>query len=134
VRFRGSHLRQRGQLPDAWHDIPWNAGQPVSILGLVLNPTPRERMLDAEGRPYFLWDCDLTLDRFLIVLQDQNPIVRAYWIGKLMRQAKPDDVFQFVTVDMIETHWPLLERHLGWSREFWTWLLATWRDRPRVAG
>lgn len=91
-------------------------------------------MLDREGRPYFLWDCELTLDDFLLVLHDQNPVVRAYWIGKLMRQAKPDDVFQFVTVEEIEAHWTLLERYLGKSREFWTWLLATWRDRPRVAG
>ncbi len=91
-------------------------------------------MLDREGRPYFLWDCEFTLDDFLLVLKDQNPVVRAYWIGKLMRQAKPDDVFQFVTVEEIEAHWTLLERYLGKSREFWTWLLATWRDRPRVAG
>jgi hypothetical protein len=100
----------------------------------VQNPTPREHLLDAQGRPYFLWDCDLTLDRFQAVLRDPNPEVRAYWIGKLMRQAKPDDVFQFVTVAEIEAHWTLLERYLGWSREFWTWLLATWRAHPRAAG
>jgi hypothetical protein len=100
----------------------------------VLNPTPRDVLLDRQGRPYFLWDCDLTLDRFQAVLQDPDPEVRAYWIGKLMRQAKPDDVFQFVTVEQIESHWTLLNRYLGWSREFWTWILATWRALPRVAG
>jgi len=29
-----------------------------------LNPTTRERLVDAEGRPYFLWDVDMTLERF----------------------------------------------------------------------
>jgi hypothetical protein len=91
-------------------------------------------MIDAAGRPYFLWDCDLTLNRFLEVLQDPSPVVRAYWIGKLMRQAKPDDVFQFVSVETIEAHWSELEKYLGRSRPFWTWLLATWRASPRVAG
>ena len=100
----------------------------------VLNPTPRERMIDAAGRPYFLGDCDLTLDRFHGVLKDPNPVVRAYWIGKLMRRAKPDDVFEFVTVETIEAHWSELERYLGHSRPFWTWLLQTWRDRPRATG
>jgi hypothetical protein len=30
----------------------------------MLNPTPSERMIDAAGRPYFLWDCDMTLAEF----------------------------------------------------------------------
>lgn len=100
----------------------------------MLNPTPREKLLDAAGRPYFLWDCDLTLADFQRVLRDPDPEVRAYWIGKLMRQAKPDDVFQFSTAPEIEEHWPLLERYLGDSREFWTWIFRTWREHPRATG
>lgn len=100
----------------------------------MLNPTPADKLLDAHGRPYFLWDCDLTLDRFQGALRDHEPTVRAYWIGKLMRQAKPDDVFQFVSRATIEEHWTLLERHLGRTRAFWTWLLDTWREQDRAAG
>lgn len=100
----------------------------------MLNPTPLERLLDARRRPYFLWDCDLALDEFRANLVHPEREVRAYWIGKLMRQAKPDDVFQFVTRKTIEEHWDALERYLGWSREFWAWILAQWRERDRVAG
>jgi hypothetical protein len=50
-----------------------------------------------------------------------------------MRQAKPDDVFLFVTVKEIEDLWPDLQRYLGRSREFWTWLLDLWR-REKHAG
>ncbi|MFN0242508.1 MAG: hypothetical protein ACKVWV_06415 [Planctomycetota bacterium] len=100
----------------------------------MLNPTPADKLLDAQGRPYFLWDCDLTLDGFQGALRDHEPTVRAYWIGKLMRQAKPDDVFQFVSRTTIEEHWTLLERHLGLTRAFWTWLLDTWREQERAAG
>ena len=62
----------------------------------ILAPTPPERMLDAKGRPYFLWDEDITLDVFRARLTD--PEVRAYDLGKLMRQVKPDDGFTFVTL------------------------------------
>jgi hypothetical protein len=43
-----------------------------------------------------------------------------------MRQAKPDDVFQFVTLARIRELWPRLDKYLGRSRPFWTWLLDTW--------
>jgi hypothetical protein len=93
----------------------------------MLSLTPIDRLIDAEGRPYFLWDFDLTLAEFEARLQDANPEVRAYFLGKLMRQAKPDDVFRFTRVATIEELWPRLTRHLGHSRPFWTWLLDEWR-------
>lgn len=100
----------------------------------VLHFTPLDRLLDAQRRPTFLWDCDVTLEQFRANLEHSERDVRAYWIAKLMRQAKPDDVFQFVTRATIQDHWDALARHLGTSREFWTWLLAAWREAERVAG
>lgn len=64
----------------------------------VLNPTPRERLVDDQGRPYFLWDTDMTLDRLEELLRSGDRETRAYLVGKRMRQAKPDDVFPFVSV------------------------------------
>lgn len=96
----------------------------------VLAPTPAERLIDARGRPYFLWDDDMTLDLFRARLRDPDPEVRAYFLGKLMRQAKPDDVFSFVTIPEIEAQLPLVERYLGKTREFWIWLLERWKT-PR---
>ena len=61
----------------------------------MLSPTLPHLLVDADGRPYFLWDCDLKLDEFRERLADPDPDVRAYHLGKLMRQAKPDDVFTF---------------------------------------
>lgn len=73
-----------------------------------LNLTPATALVDRQGRPYFLWDLNMT--------------------GKLMRQAKPDDVFTFVKLATIRELWPLLERYLGDKRPFWTWLLERWSD------
>lgn len=100
----------------------------------MLNYTPRERLLDPQGRPYFLWDSDTSLERYLELLRDPNPEIRAYMIGKTMRQAKPDDVFQFVTLSEIEALWPQIVPYLGKSREFWIWLLGKWREQSRAAG
>ena len=48
-----------------------------------------------------------------------------------MRQAKPDDVFRFVTRATIRELWPRVQRYLGRSREFWTWLLEAWDSQER---
>lgn len=98
----------------------------------MLSYTPWERLADPQDRPYFLWDCDLTLSRFREGLADPDPEVRAYLIGKLMRQAKPDDVFLFVRPREIRDLWPRLTRYLGRTREFWSWLFETWEGQGRV--
>ena len=79
----------------------------------VLSPTPADRLLDPAGRPYFLWDSDLTLAEFEEKLRAGSAEQRAYLVGKLMRQAKPDDVFTFVSLNDIRELWPRLEKYLG---------------------
>lgn len=58
--------------------------------------------------------------------------VRAYLIGKIMRQAKPDDALQLVSPQDLADLWPMLEKYLGETREFWSWLLEEWRGRGIV--
>jgi hypothetical protein len=99
----------------------------------ALNPTPIERLLDHQGRPYFLWDLDMTLDTFRARLRDPDAAVRAFLVAKLMRQAKPDDVFAFVTLKQIRELWPQVQPYLGDRRPFWTWLLDAWEGRGRDA-
>jgi hypothetical protein len=93
-----------------------------------LAPTPPDRLLDDARRPYFLWDVDVTVDDFRRRLDDPDPEISSHWLAKLLRQAKPDDVFTFVTRRRIEALWPQVERRLGRSREFWSWILARWRE------
>lgn len=106
-------------------------GRPgYSALMSALAPTPPERLLDGRGRPYFLWDDDMTLEVFRARLRDPDPQVRAYFLGKLMRQAKPDDVFAFATVDELVELLPAVTRYLGTTRDFWSWLLSRWKMMP----
>lgn len=92
----------------------------------VLNPTPAAALCDAHGRPYFLWDEDTTLAAFVARLASGTDEARALDIGKLMRQAKPDDVFGFVSAHEIARLWPHIERNLGRSRTLWTHVFDTW--------
>ena len=94
----------------------------------MLNMTPPERLLDDKGRPYFLWDVDMDLEQFRKLLEDPDPQVRGYILGKLMREARPDDVFQFVSLRTIRNNWDDLHRHLGRRLEFWRWLLRRWEE------
>jgi hypothetical protein len=100
----------------------------------VLAPTPADRLLDERGRPYFLWDDDMTSDELRARLVDPDPEVRAYFLGKLMRQAKPDDVFVFVSLSAIVAQFAAVARYLGESREFWTWLIERWGKPARGPG
>lgn len=92
----------------------------------ALAPTPLDRLADSSGRPYFLWDEDVTLDQFRERLRDPDPAVRGYFLGKLMRQAKPDDVFTFVTLRELEEQLAAVEPYLGRSRPFWLWVIESW--------
>ena len=90
--------------------------------------TSPDRLVDGRGRPYFLWDEEMTLDEFRAHLRDADPAVRAYFLGKLMRQAKPDDVFAFVSLGEVQAQLSAVEPYLGRSRPFWLWLLERWRS------
>lgn len=68
----------------------------------------------------------MTIDEFERQLREADPVVRAYLVGKLMRQAKPDDVLQFVSPQELADLWPSVVRYLGKTREFWAWLLQKW--------
>lgn len=81
-------------------------------------------MLD---RPYFLWDVDVTDATFRARLRHADPAIRAQWQGRLLREARFDEVWQYVTLDEVLANGPLVRRHLGRERRFWEWLLEGWR-------
>jgi hypothetical protein len=99
----------------------------------MLSPTPPELLTDPQGRPYFLWDCEMTLDELRGALRDPEPAARAYLVAKLIRQAKPDDVLSLVSLEEILKLWDRVEGRLGTARPFWWWLLGRWAEQDRGA-
>lgn len=98
----------------------------------ILVPTPPERMVDAKGRPYFLWDSEMDMATFRERLVDPDEDVRAYYIGKLMRQAKPDDVFTFLDRASIVALWERVVPYLGERRAMWEWLFSVWAEQTKA--
>ncbi len=70
----------------------------------------------------------MTLNEFLEGLHSSDIEIQSYLTAKIMRQAKPDDVFTFITLHQIQTLWPLLKKYLGKKLEFWSWLLSMWNN------
>jgi hypothetical protein len=94
----------------------------------MFSATPRDVMLDPQRRPYFLWDMDMTIDDFERAIAQPSSPERSYLIGKLMRQAKPDDMFQFLTLQQVADLWPSVELP-GQIAARWDWLLEQWESR-----
>ena len=89
----------------------------------MIVPTPQDKLCDQRGRPYFLWDSELTLEEFRAKLREAGP-ERDYWLATLLRQAKPDDALTFVDLAAVREAWPRIGARLGKARAFWGWRLA----------
>ncbi len=84
---------------------------------------------DADGRPYFLWDEDVSvaeLRRALEPGRDEQRRLRL--LGKLLREARDVDVWRFVTPSEVADALPALGRRLGRRRPFWEFLINGWRQ------
>jgi len=92
----------------------------------MLFPTPPELMCDAHGRPYFLWDVDLTWAQLEGKLQSSDVEERLYWTGAVLRQAKPDDAIVLLGKPAIQWAVPRLAGRLGRHEPMWRWLVERW--------
>ena len=109
------------------HADGYDPRYPVAVavrMPLCLNQTPASRLVDAQGQPYFVWDQPMTLSEFVRGLESHDKAIRAGFVARLMRDARPDDVFQFLDRAQIVAVWPDVAPQLGRQRAFWTWLLG----------
>ncbi len=83
---------------------------------------------DPDGRPYFLWDEQRSTGQFRQALAAAPPAERYRLIGKLMREARDPDVWQFVSPHEVWTNFPAIRPYLGRRRGFWEYLLSAWHQ------
>lgn len=85
--------------------------------------------LDDPGAvPYFLWDDPMTVSELRAALQRARGTERLRLLGRILREARDNDVWRFTTPAEVAASWPELERHLGRQREFWRFLLGRWQE------
>ncbi len=82
---------------------------------------------DPTAQPYFIWDEDITYAELARKLLSPDPDERALWMGRVMREARYQDVWKLLKLPDVLAFMPRIDRHLGRSREFWRWLIEGWR-------
>ena len=80
-----------------------------------------------HGRPYFLWDVNITDAELRERLKSSDPLIRAQWEGRIMREARFADVWTYMTLSDVLRDWELIQKHLGRMRGYWQFLLNGWR-------
>ena len=75
---------------------------------------------DDSARPYFLWSEEMSLGQLREILAgSQGDYLRWVYSGRILREARMAEVWQFFTPGWIARHWDHLSPHLGRRREFW---------------
>ena len=87
-----------------------------------------------ELRPYFLWDEDVSIEELRQVLAGPDGFARDRLLGKMLREARDIDVWQFVTPQEVARVLPRLERRIGRRYAFWRFLIDGWWSDGLLAG
>jgi hypothetical protein len=82
---------------------------------------------EAEARPYFLWDEDITIAELRARLGGEDEGERLRLLGKMLREARDIDVWIFVTPKEVADALPKIAHRLGRRRQFWEFLIDGWR-------
>ncbi|MFY9345221.1 MAG: hypothetical protein WAT39_22215 [Planctomycetota bacterium] len=82
---------------------------------------------DATARPYFIWDEDITYGELRQKLQSPDLDERALWMGRVMREARYQEVWKLLKLTDVLAMLPRIDKHLGRERKFWHWLIEGWR-------
>jgi hypothetical protein len=85
-------------------------------------------LTQSDRRPYFLWDEDTSVAELRAALSGSDEADRLRLLGKMLREARDTDVWQFVTPDDVSRDLPALTRHLGRRRRFWEYVIGRWRS------
>ncbi len=90
-------------------------------------------MTRGDLRPYFLWDEDVSIIELRAALAVPGAR-RDQLLGKLLREARDLDVWNFVTPAEVAQELSRLERRLGRRYQFWRFLIDGWRHDGLLGG
>lgn len=79
-------------------------------------------------RPYFLWDEDVSIGELQQILAGPEGPRRDQLLGKMLREARDIDVWQFVRPAEVAGVLERLRRRLGRRYAFWSFLIEGWRQ------
>jgi hypothetical protein len=83
-----------------------------------------------DAVPYFNWDAPVTNARVRQILVDGSENDKVFWVAKIMREARYEDVWKYVSLRRdVLPRWPKIEPHLGRWKDKWRFLIEGWQQR-----
>lgn len=83
-------------------------------------------------RPAFLWDEPLTRDDLKKRLASENEEESLYYAAKILREARFEEVWSYLSPAFLAAHWEKLHRRLGRRKRFWEFFYTTWRSHGLI--
>ncbi len=77
-------------------------------------------------RPYFFWDYDLSVEDVHAILAGDDAHRKAWVISRILNAARWDDIWKYVTVEDIRTHFDQLRFRFPYLQELWAHALEVW--------
>lgn len=84
---------------------------------------------DDQAVPYFLWDRNVTVGELRLALANMADPRRISLLRVLLREARPDEIWNFIAPELVVREWDAISPGLGRRRDFWEWLISAWRQR-----
>jgi hypothetical protein len=85
-----------------------------------------------RGVPYFNWDAPVANRVVRQALSAGPEEDRLYWMARIMREARYDDVWAYVSLAEVLQRHEAVRPLLGRRRAFWDFLIAAWREQGVV--
>jgi hypothetical protein len=83
--------------------------------------------------PYFTWDAPMANADIRRVLAEGPEEERTRWIAHILREARYEDVWAYVSLRRdVLPRWDQIRRQLGRRRAMWEFLIARWRALGRI--
>jgi hypothetical protein len=80
-----------------------------------------------KDRLGFLWDEPLSRDDLKKVLAGEDEKESLYYAGKILREARFEEVWEYLSPAFLASHWEKLRAKLGRKKGFWDFFYSTWR-------
>jgi len=88
---------------------------------------------DQRGRPDFLWDESLNRVNLKQLLESGDPEERLYYAAKILREARFEEVWDYLSPAFLAANWEKLHSRLGRKKKFWEFFYSTWRADGLIA-
>ena len=90
-------------------------------------------MQDVTNRPDFLWDEPLSRDDLKKRLAGEDEKENLYYAAKIMREARFEEVWEYLSTDFLAAHWDKLRERLGRKKGFWEFIYRTWHAHGLIS-